>query len=206
MTEVRAQVILQSANGVPADAATNTFSFRWPDTEDYSTEVTAILKAFYDDVGGYISPLIQQNGHLIKFVDHEGPAPQYPFAETSFNLAAAPTGVAFPREVALVMSFQADRSAGVNQKRRKGRIYLGPLNTAGNLATGLVLPAMCTTVNTAAEEIQTACQAVSVLLYWTVWSTMNASSSIVANGWCDNAWDTQRSRGNVATTRSTWSF
>lgn len=206
MTEVRAQVILQSANGVAADAATNTFSFRWPDGEDYSADVTAILKAFYDDVSGYLSPLLAQNNHLIKFVDHNGLPPQYPFAETTFNLTNAPAGVAFPREVALVMSFQADRSAGVNQKRRKGRVYLGPLNTAGNLATGLVLPAMCTTVNVAAEQIQTSCQAVSLLLYWTVWSGLNGSSSIVANGWCDNAWDTQRSRGNVATTRSTWVF
>jgi hypothetical protein len=37
---------------------------------------------------------------------------------------------------------------------------------------------------------------------WAVYSTVNATGVEVTNGWVENAWDTQRRRGRIATVRT----
>ena len=39
---------------------------------------------------------------------------------------------------------------------------------------------------------------------WAVWSRHDALARAVVGGWCDDAWDVQRRRGEVAVVRTTF--
>lgn len=206
MANVRAQVILKTVDAIPANYVTNTFAFEMNTAGTVVTDVVAAIKGLYDAVRPYLAPVLAQNGHMIKFTDIEGAAPNYPFDERTFNLSAALTGNSIPREVALVASFQGDRVSGQVQARRRGRIYLGPLNNAALFNDGNPTGACVLAIVAAMDAFKDAIDAITVLdgVVWIVWSGVNGSGTPVTNGWVDNVFDTQRSRGNAATGRNIW--
>ena len=113
-------------------------------------------------------------------------------------VTSASSATGGPREVALCLSFFSER----NLPRNRGRIYLGPwfgsqmnerpadsrLDECLALYTGLT--------NIGGTDVE-----------WCVFSPTTPGSlddkfKPVTAGWCDNEWDTQRSRGLKATVRT----
>lgn len=203
MVDIRAQVILHTVDNVPENYVSNSWAFRLDTTSGAGGLLTPILDQFYTDLTGYLSPVISQNGHEVKYTELPGIAPNYPFDEDVFNLSASPSGTALPDEIAVCLSFQGSRQAGFPQARRRGRLYIGPLDTTaatGNRpSTGLL-----TAMSTAAQTLAAAVDAIGGSSAWAVYSPTEGASTVVTDGWIDNAFDVQRRRGVLPTSRTTF--
>lgn len=204
MSTARAQVILHTVDAFAANYVTNSWAIETGTSTDPGTDFTPAFDAFYTELQGYFSPTIATAGHQIKWYDLPGPGqPNYPFDETVFSLGAAPSGTALPDELAICLSFQGVRTAGLPQARRRGRIYFGPLDqtaVTSNRPSAGVIAALAT----AAINLQTAIQAAATGADLVIWSVANQSAVPVVDGWIDNAFDVQRRRGVEATSRTTW--
>ena len=203
-TAVRAQVILKTADGIPANFLSNSWAFQLTTPASQTAAVTTALVAFYNIARAYYGPAVAQNGHEIKYSELPGVKPNYPFDVDTWNFSSAPVGTALPREVAACLSFQGARAAGAPQARRRGRVYLGPLST--NALTGeLIATGMLTAVASAANTLRTAIPAIAADCWWGVWSHAESHLVPIVDGWVDNAPDTQRRRGVKASSRTTFS-
>jgi len=213
----RVQVSLLNDSTLPGDVAMNTFHFRTPGTvEDSADEISALLETFYNAFDQDLSSGLTGVTNLA-FFDLEQAAPRVPVATDTFTLTVG-LGTQLPGEVALVLSFQGPRVSGFPQARRRGRLFIGPLDgdtiTAG---TGDARPssAAITRITDAADAL--ASSTVTPGLDWCVfspttagpepWSSgeLNDAFVTITNGWMDNAFDTVRSRGLGATARTLWS-
>lgn len=203
MADMRAQVILKTVDNVAENYVTNSWAFKGEDTEESTTAITTALKNFYSNIVSYLSPSIAQNGHAVKYYTLPGTKPNYPFDEDSFNLASAPAGTALPSEIAVCLSFQGTRAAGFPQARRRGRIYIGPLDqtaATGDRPSSGLLTAMAVQATNFSTEID----AITGDVQWAVWSPSDGQSVAIDNGWVDNAFDVQRRRGVAYTSRTTF--
>lgn len=217
---VRAQVTLRSGTTVPADNCTNTFHFFSASlsAEDTATSAATQLETFYTawDQSVLSGTLLLPTADL-KFYDLSDPEPRVPILEDTMTLTLA-SGAAYPSEVAICLSFQAERVSGENQARRRGRVYLGPLDADAGEAVGsrvVVTSAARTAIANAADAMATQNPLTDAI--WATFSPTTAGSPpwsegvlgdamhAVTNGWIDNAFDTQRRRGTDPTSRTLWS-
>jgi len=204
MPSLRAQVILHTADSIPANYITNSWAFTSSTPIGAATQITAALKAFYDSVSATsMAATITQNGHEIKYYDLPGVKPNYPATEALFNLALQPVGNPLPAEMAMVLSFQGTRTPGLPQARRRGRVYIGGIKETVNSSGRPVTSAM-NQLATAALTFKTAIAAITPAVQWAVWSGTDGAAVPVASGWVDNAFDVQRRRGVKATSRTIW--
>lgn len=201
MARFRIQVVLNMLDGLAENAATNT----WYCLADLPGNVDTFLtdlQSFYQECDLLLSNLIDPANILMKVYDLADPEPRTPIQErlmTGITVAAS----AAPTEVAMVMSYQAVRSAGLPQSRRRGRIFLGPLGDNVFDATGRVPPGTQAILVTAGADLL-ANSIASTDYDWAQYSPTDDLMHIVADGWVDNEWDTQRRRGRKATLRSTF--
>lgn len=194
---------------------------------------TAIADAFYNNAGstagvsvGYLlSPGISRaaDGVTVDIYDltgHLDGSPHgSPIATRSFTLDASGDIYALPEEVAIALSIHGDLSGVVERQpnpaypptlpkffrpaaRRRGRLFIGPL--ALNQAI------------TESGESRVSTQAKTVLTYaatalwdvfaggWCVWSRADETLYSVTGGWVDDAFDTQRRRGDAPLSRTLW--
>nr|CRY96650.1 hypothetical protein [uncultured prokaryote] len=217
---ILAQVVLKMDSDIPADACVNTLWFEvTPDVGQTIVDVIdqenggvtgddwgiheAILN-MYDDWSAIYSPVIDPAAGEVKYYDMDGPPPHYPIAVRPLALTTV-DNASLPAEVALCLSFQAQKFSGVPQASRRGRIYLGPM---GGSATGLDGRPESVTVGliTTAASAFLDRGAANPQWSWVVWSTKNETSAPVADGWVDNAWDTQRRRGLIPTSRDVFAL
>lgn len=203
MALYKAQVAIKWTSGLPEDVTVNTFHFESNDSAFVIGTVPGVLENMYAIIDGTYSNVVAQNGHTIKIYSMADPEPRAPIYDGTFNFASAPSGNPLPTEVALCCSYQADRVSGEPQRRRRGRIYLGPfhtgaLTTAGRPHADLINDAV------AFGNFLAAASSGWTGTKWVVWSEVDASSAVVTNGWVDNAFDTQRRRGVAPTTRTTF--
>jgi hypothetical protein len=206
MTWIRAQVILHTVDAVAENFVTNSWCIETTDVPGPSEflNLTTCFKDFYDDLNGILAVPIAQNAHEIKYYDLEWVTPpNYPLAVNTFNLTTAPSAATLPSEVAICLSFQGEKVPGFPQARRRGRVYIGPvsqtLNSAGR-PTSPLLSQLASSVQTLCSNLKAAPEP-AVL---SVWSPTDGSGVNIADGWIDNAWDTQRRRGLTRTSRTTW--
>jgi len=202
MPAIRAQVTLRTKDNVPANFVTNSWGLTTDTvgTPDWN-EIRNAFKLFYDNLDVFLSPSVAQNDHEVKFYALPGVQPNYPIAERFFSLSTNPAGTAMPSEVALVLAFQGVRTPGLEQARRRGRIYVGPLDTtttSGERPT----TAFRTAVVDAALAFDADLDTITPIVEWGVWSETNQAMVEIASGWVDDAWDTQRRRGLAPTTRT----
>jgi hypothetical protein len=129
----------------------------------------------------------------VDFYDVESPAPHFPIGSHTRNAGVIGPASHCPREVALCLSYYAER----NLPRQRGRIYLPITGTSHN-------PAMRpnpTIMNKALAMGGFFAALGGADIDWRVWSPTDSEGRDVTNTWVDDEWDTQRSRGLRATTR-----
>lgn len=198
------QVTLRTTSNIPEDFVQNQFCWEGPPSE--AETVRDLLDAFYTAISTTIFPsTIAQNGHIVKTYALPGTAPNYPYYESTFDLAGAQSGDPLPSEVALCLSFQGARVAGEPQARKRGRIFLGPLRTSMN-TSGRPTSASVGAILDAAEDLYDGIAAITTGAGWEVWSPANGTSEPIVEAWVDDAFDTQRSRGLAVTSKTVRSF
>lgn len=131
---------------------------------------------------------------ILKAYDAADPPPSYPLATA--EQAGTPVTSSQPREIALCLSYYT----GFNRPRYRGRLYLPAQWLGGS-------PGLRPTVAQRNEAIAFATNVLNVNLpsahNWVLWSTVeHKSQGGVSNVWVDDEWDTIRSRGLRATTRT----
>lgn len=197
------QATICTADNVVANFATNTFHFEAGTSQDL-TNVHSALVTFYQAIDGLMSPLVKTtDGLILTSYDDTDPIPRPPVLETKANLTPG-VNDPLPTQLAIVMSFQGERQAGVPQARRRGRVYLPFLREAINDAAGRPDSTSVATVVAAGDALLAASQAAAGWT-WLIFSRVAPGYTEVTNGWVDNEFDIQRRRGREATSRSVFS-
>lgn len=196
----RAQFTVNSADNVPANAATNTWHLVANDDSLVAPGVEAI-RDFYLAIDGEFSTIVRTtNGLTWKVYDLSDPEPRQPVLIGTNNLTVG-TGDALPPEVAICLSFQAAPVSGVPQARRRNRVYLPYIREAQLSADGRPAGTLLTILVGAADTLWDASEA-ATSWQWVGYSPTDAQAWDIDNGWMDNEWDTQRRRGRKATSRT----
>lgn len=213
MPNIHCAVVIPYRSGLPEDVAVNTWTFGAGATTpfDMAVEARERLEAFYntvpsgasDKVTDYLAAYLDKDSARFKAYDLSDPQPRVPVLDVAIDIGDNQTTQDLPHEVALCLSFQGDRESGVNQARRRGRIYLGPLTLGAKTNGSNEVPrpkaAFLTAVQRAAGELVNKNDGTA---NWVVWSRKGGTFAKVTGGWVDNEFDTQRRRGARATDRS----
>lgn len=217
MTVLRVQVTLESASGLPEDGSMNVWHFSSTDPVPDADDILDVLNTFYSDIAAiYSENTITGDGEM-KFFDLLDVPPRIPVATSTFTITGMGDADALPTECAITLSMQGEPESGVNQRRRRGRLFLGPLDQGvSTTAAGLVRVTTATTI-TIGEAANVVRNAGTLLSFkWIVFSPTTAGAppwdagdlsgaqAIVDNGWVDNAFDTQRRRGTRPDVRTLW--
>jgi hypothetical protein len=189
------------------------------DVIDDASGFALTVAGFYDDVQSIFSANTLSGAGTIEVYDLHDLSPRIAIYSTAFTMLAMGDADALPTECAICLSFQALPLSGVNQQRRRGRLFLGPLDQGvSSTAAGVVkvTDTALGTITVAANGVRTTGD--TETWQWSVfspttagippWSELDLSNatSDVDNGWADNAFDTQRRRGTAATSRQTFNI
>ena len=201
-------VTFQSQSEIPADSMVNTWHFEGSGSDPVN--VADMLTDFYDavptgqttSIAEKWSSQVLSGNYTIRGYDLADPKPRAPIYEVTRTLTELPSTQPLPTEVAVCMSYHSALASGVPAGRRRGRVYLGGWNE-NQQSGGRPLPAVRATVAAAGRDLIQASNA-SVSWEWQQYSPTTGEGNIVVGGWCDDAWDTQRRRGQAATTRTSF--
>lgn len=204
MPLLRAMVIIPKDSGVPEDAAVNVWYFDATDSATAMPLITTALGSFYTAVASVFSKLVDETKVHVKFYDMDTLKPRPLLSDRPVTVIGPTGSLVLPPEVAVCLSFQATQVPGVAQARRRGRIYLGPCGFAASTTDENVPTAVESLVATAGNSLLSASNAAAAWSWVVVHAvdTVNQSAADVVGGWVDNAYDTQRRRGVVATHRT----
>lgn len=214
-TTSRIQVRLQSTSLIPENDAMNVWHFRTPTSTpaDVISNITNALNTFYASIADIYNVNTLTGLVTYKAYDLADATPRSPYAEGTLGTFTFSDADALPTEVAITMSFEGALDSGLNRARRRGRLYLGPLDigpastTDGFVRVGITSAEL---IQAAANELiagQDATYTWSVFSPTTAgaqpWSPSAIASATVAvdHGWIDDAFDTQRRRGTAANFR-----
>lgn len=158
------------------------------------------INAFYQAIDGQLSNELSGSVPVMRVFNLIENKPRQPIAEPTLTALTTSSSRA-QREMAVCLSYRATYVSGVTPKRRRGRIYLGPLiSTALDSSTGKLAAATKTTIVGAAQTLIDFHQA-SALFSWVVYSpttdvlgTGETGAFEVISGWVDDELDTQRRR------------
>lgn len=217
MATARCQVTLQRTTGQPADNITNTWYFSTGAQSTLTDTQCGVLNDAIEDFyqawdNSYMTNFVSTTG-LTTWWDMEDAEPRVPVHEDTFTLSSLVSSSQLPCDVAACLSFQGNPVSGVNQRRRRGRVYLGPLaagiytagtgdveiNSGFRSAITSGLTAMIATAATATPGFD-----------HVVWSETQFASTgdvydsiaVVEEYSMDNEMDTQRRRGKEAKVRT----
>lgn len=198
---------------LPEDVITNTLHFDpvgASPLETVQATVQPLLETFYEafyanNIAGNYVKWAQATTKWYALAD---PEPRVPIV-APMPLTITTVASTVPTEAAVVLSFQGDPMSGVPMARRRGRLYMGGLGGSAVTASTtsqypMLNPAFITQWVAAASNFAEALDGVGV--HWSVWSTVDQASTLITNGWIDNAIDTQRRRGVDRTARTTWTW
>lgn len=227
MVQVLATVSLPHKSGLNEDRVVNTFAFYNSASSFTQTDATAMglaLNQFYNvipsglnAIAGWIGPQISRTAPVeVKMTDitgHlDGSAHGSPDFEDGWNLGAmVPGALPLPSEVcvALTLDGSVDSEApefgpgGTRPKSQlRGRIYLGPVTHGATVLDGLtgrvsVSTQLRSSWLAAAEALRE-----NTTWNWAVWSRKGAFMTAVDQNWVDDAFDTQRRRGERTQSRT----
>lgn len=186
MTILRVQMGFPMDSALPEDVITVNPHFSSPDPAALLAALKANLIA-WAPVG--VKPF------TLKAYDAEKAPPSYPLAIASQG--GTPASGASPREIALCLSYYST----YNRPRYRGRLFLpynllsggAPSLRPGTTQRNLVIDFAKLVLS----------KALPASTNWVVWSTVDRKAYGVTDAWCDDEWDTVRSRGLAPTTRTT---
>lgn len=213
----RAQFTWHRELGVPADDITNTWYFKNSsegsvDPGDANTIADAV-RAFYDEGFTWFSQVLGASS-TVKVYDMNDAEPRVPVFEETAAINN-PTGTSLPGELASCVSFSADPESGVNQARRRGRVYLGPLATAtmgGADSAGDIRVVVGFSNAMKANFVSEIVTPLAGIGYahcvysptTDATSSLDAATALATTYYMDNAFDVQRRRGAKASVRFSW--
>ncbi len=201
MALVKLQVNVAGDSTLPRDAAINTLFFSVntavggaPDYQQLALDMANIYKNTLQGGGNdnQITVRAYDAEPLLTVGGDTGP----PESVQIVNAGNAPAATK-PREVALCLSYYATE----NRPGKRGRIYL----------PAFAFIAMSQMGGRPAQDWQLRATAMAtafgnlggVNVDWRLFSPKLRQHYKITNAWCDNEWDTQRSRGLKATNRET---
>lgn len=224
-----AVVTLPSVTGLAKDNYVNTWAIaEHVDNVTSDAKEASILSAladFYVGMGGIFSSAVSRaaNACTLKLYDITGHLDGTPHGSPiqlgAFGMPAPAAGIDFPSEVAIAVTLEgthrADSAVEVGtppvrpKQRHTGRVYLGPLRDTISDHGSPCRPAAAsmTSIRTAVDTLDNALRAIGTIgllpMYSLgVWSRKNATIYPLANVSTDNAFDTQRRRGEASTART----
>lgn len=175
------------------DAVTNTF---YLDTDGDFFVGTGPGNLAYDAAelfGDTLQPVSGFSRVMCKAYNMSDAKPRLPVAEEVYTSPLTPAAGG-PREVALCLSYYA----GVNQPRRRGRMYIGPWSKGAmdeRPSSGLR--------SNLADLAEGISGLGGVNVQWVQYSPSTGDFTNVSDYWIDDEWDTQRSRGLRGEERTT---
>jgi hypothetical protein len=213
---IRVQHILPGKSAMPEDRYITTWAFRKigsgaPTNADLENAGLLVSNFFsvvnspaVANVASFLAaavnrPLVETRSYTL-----QEPPPREPLTVVR-PLGPNNSSNSMPSEVAMCASFYSGR----NLPRQRGRVYIGPLTqasadtTQGGTGRVLPTPALVFALVEAMRKLQT--NAIDGGLNWCVLSQADQALKSVTAGWVDNAFDTQRRRGEDATSREAWS-
>lgn len=213
---VRAQCIWSAPSGLPEDRFVTTWAFvrggigtdPFKGAEAQADEVAERLREFWLEptsvqamsVSQCLPVAIANRGLEIRCYDLGQAPPRQPRIY-NYPVANSGAGKALPEEVAIAMSFYAER----NLPRQRGRVFIGPLTDS------VVVDGTPVRVNGSWQQILSAAAnrlaletGVGDSMRWGVLSQADGEIRPVTAGWVDDAFDTIRKRGSAPSGRSEW--
>lgn len=210
------QVSIPYFNALPRDCATNVLHFNrfgGAPIESNFVDLVDVLTVFYSTIYnqtgfGGAAPYANPDGTRYKIYDLDDVTPRAPVYETVEPFGYDATSeCTMPPETAVCCSFSGVGLSGTPLASQRGRMYLGilgdgvvSLGTSGQFPT--VGEAFRNFVNSAAQALVG--NASTAGWIWVVLSRKLSTTYPVVKGYCDDAFDTQRRRGQDTTIRSTW--
>lgn len=230
----RAQATLHHVSGVAENDVVNTWHFDGDDFPGnapgiYHGVIDGAVHAFYNSIAEYLSNALT-GAITLKIYNMADPEPRVPDYTNELSIGSSMVAqTPLPAEVCVVGSFRGALTSGIPVGTRRGRLFIGPLNVDAMAVTDgrvHVAPLLRTALRDALEaigrsDIPAASQmSVRHSIYSPTWhqgrgATPAGSPAIdahpigeafndVTSGWVDDAFDTQRRRGEDATARSTY--
>lgn len=202
----------QLGSGLSEDRVVNTFHFIGT-AGGYAADAPVCLDAvedFYNgvnvthSVGSWLSPYVKRAAELRSY-NLALPVKERAPTIRPITLQATAGGSGYAEEVATCVTLE-----GVGRpvtRRRRGRIYIGPLTAGAVESTTGTAP--CRPTSSFVTDLLTAAARMTDTgvsgAVWAIRSTVPAENFvIIGGGYVDNALDTQRRRGPKTTARSTW--
>lgn len=193
--------------GDPAQNASNTWYFLGAVGSSQQEDVDEIIQrltTFYQGIDDlFFSVVYMSNESTVTIYDMADAPPRVPIAGPDTIDLSMSANTALPADCSVCLSYHAQYSSGVNRARRRGRVFIGPLNAnVGAVVSGQgvrVTTASVTALLDAAEDLYTT--AVTPIT-WAMWSETDGVAHPITDFSVDNGLDTRRSRDNAATTRT----
>lgn len=166
------------------------------------------LQTFYNAISGIFTGDINHSLVRMKTYDLDLPIPRVALVDELKPITAPVGGNPLPHELAIVLSFNSAFQSGVKSSRRRGRVFLGPLNSGVMTTTSpdaRVTSAARTMITGAAATLRTG-PTPDQGWFWRTRSSFPAANGTpnVVNGYVDDAFDIQRSRGTKASARTSF--
>lgn len=194
--EADVTVILRQGD-VPRDYMVHTLAFNSTAGSVTSANYQALSDLILSYFNGTAGSFTQYNGSQVEVrlynLSDAVPRPERAFSKYTPGSWASATLA--PRQVALCSSFYAGR----NLKRFRGRIYLG-----GYTASSIGERPTTTQMNAAANLVHglaVAAQGMTPEWSQSIWSRADRALYAADHWWCNDTWDTMRSRQDKETTR-----
>jgi hypothetical protein len=184
--------------------ATYKVSMQFPMDSDLPKDRISINPHFFGDNPDALVQQLKQNliawpptslaPFYIKAYDAAHAPPSYPLATA--EQAGTTPATSHPREIACCLSYYT----GFNRPRYRGRFYI-PFKWLGGTPGTRPTPLQRDVVLEFATQVLT--KNLPAAHNWVMWSQVERKSQGgVSDIWCDDEWDTVRSRGLRATTRT----
>jgi len=185
MATYRVQIGFQLDSTLPRDMVTINPHFNGDNPQ-------ALGDAIKNNLIGF-APLGPTMPFTVKVYDALKPPPSYPLYTVSNGTGAATT--AKPREVAMCLSYYSTN----NRPSYRGRLYI----PAGLIPGGLALRPTQLQIDNVLSWKTIFSANMPAQHNWVVYSKKLGQSNGVNHVWCDDEWDTVRSRGLKSTMRTT---
>jgi len=213
-------ITLHRDGGLPEDQVVNTMHweadnavFSEGDRAEWDILAPGLvdrIKQFYTSIQAYLSPVL--SGQLtIDLIDMQDPLPQFPRVSEPHSIT--PANGALPSEVAIALSFVGIQESGALMRRRRGRIFVGPLATTTVASLVSTAPDVRVDADVGGFIVAAAVEmahgdsgSFRLAIYSPTQDGLAVGTDDAWNDvktiYVDNAFDTIRKRGAVATQRT----